>query len=624
LLEALLIAACLWGTYLALLSEVLSLLHALNTSGFAWGWLALASLLWGRAWRRGDLARLVSCPGTGWLQSMSGAEWLWLGLLGIELCLLFVTAVVSAPNNTDSLQYHLARVVHWQQDRSLAHYAASYGPQLWNGIWGEEVVLLSKVLLKADLGANLVQWSAMVGSLVVAAAISGQLGLSRRARWLAAMFLVSLPAGVLEATSTQTDYVAAFWMAVVAFFAVRLARQGLYRVEWIAASMAVGLAILTKGTSYLYLLPLLVWFLVEVVKRRGWLNSIKIGMGCAFVVAIINVGYWGRNIVTYGGPFGSGDWLNQRTYAAISPLAPIIGLSRQILLEYPTPSEDFNSHLIQLEHRWESFLGQPQSPFRLIWSWNHEDLAGSPFHMALALLSFLILFWIWWAHSDERSGHSLSARYGLVVLLSFVVFSWLRSFDVYGARQHLTFFALSAPLVGLVMSRTLPAKAQSALIGLFLALAVPWVLLNQTRPLVGWQPRTRSESVLVAPRDKVLFANVFQLRKPYMAAAQLVENSGCRSVGLFIDSHDPEYAWWWLLGAPESGVRIEIVDPLRATERYVDPSFKPCAMICTLCGDRESWRDLTLAGRFDDVSVFLQPSSVDSPDETSSSLQKPD
>ena len=81
-----------------------------------------------------------------------------------------------------------------------------------------------------------------------------------------------------------------------------------------------------------------------------------------------------------------------------------------------------------------------------------------------------------------------------------------------------------------------------------------------------------------------------------------------------IDSHDKEYLLWSVLGAPENGMRLEILDPLRASSRYLDPTFEPCAVVCTICGaDRTEWGGLPLAADFGGARVYLEDKGIRTP-----------
>lgn len=103
----------------------------------------------------------------------------------------------------------------------------------------------------------------------------------------------------------------------------------------------------------------------------------------------------------------------------------------------------------------------------------------------------------------------------------------------------------------------------------------------------------------------VLFANWIQYYEPYSAATDRVLAPGCRSVGLRIDSHDLDYVFWWLLNAPQSGIRLESIDTYPRLQRYMDLNFKPCAIICTICSDRSRLHNLDLIGDFNTVRVYF-------------------
>jgi hypothetical protein len=112
----------------------------------------------------------------------------------------------------------------------------------------------------------------------------------------------------------------------------------------------------------------------------------------------------------------------------------------------------------------------------------------------------------------------------------------------------------------------------------------------------------------------VLFANWTQFRGTYADATDLILASGCWKVGLKIDSHDLEYSFWWLLNAPQSGIHIESIETYPRLQRYVDPKFKPCAILCTICSEKPTLHNLDLVGDFSNVRVYMGESFEAHPD----------
>ena len=52
------------------------------------------------------------------------------------------------------------------------------------------------------------------------------------------------------------------------------------------------------------------------------------------------------------------------------------------------------------------------------------------------------------------------------------------------------------------------------------------------------------------------------------------------------------------------GCRIETIYTFPELERFVDPTFKPCAIICTICGDRGEVHGLDRIATFGGISVY--------------------
>jgi hypothetical protein len=186
-----------------------------------------------------------------------------------------------------------------------------------------------------------------------------------------------------------------------------------------------------------------------------------------------------------------------------------------------------------------------------------------------------------------------------------LLFFTLLGFETYAVRYQLTFLAGMAPIVGLAAGTALRPRAVLGVSVALLVLATPWVLFNGSRPAIGMKPRTMIDSVFDETPQVILMANWTNLRDAYFGGAEAVRESGCDQVGLRLDSHDLEYAYWWLLDAPQSGIRIENIDPPPHLERYVDPEFRPCAILCMVCGGRTRFHGLDRTYSEGGVSVFV-------------------
>src|SRR5262249_40354994 len=154
-------AAVIWGILTTALTESLSALRQLGQMGLAVVWSAVCIVpAFFCHWRRLSLAQ----------DSVPKSEKQWTadsGLVGGIALIGFLvggTALAAPPNTWDSMEYHMPRIVHWLQNRSVAFYATHGTRQLQMQPWAEYAILQLHALSGGDRLDNLVQWFSMAGS----------------------------------------------------------------------------------------------------------------------------------------------------------------------------------------------------------------------------------------------------------------------------------------------------------------------------------------------------------------------------------------------------------------------------------------------------------------------------
>jgi hypothetical protein len=609
--QAFLQAAVSLGGYMVIFSELLSLFNSLSAPWIATCWGIVLLVVGWFGWQRGLLKKGADLV-VQQIRSLRSFDLAMSAFIGVILLALFFVATISPPNNTDSLLYHMSRVMHWVQDRSLHHYPTSYEAQLINPIYAELSILNLRSLWGNDQVAGLVQWFSMLGSLVGVSAVARMLGVGRRGQWAAIAFAVSLPMGILQATSTQNDYVLAFLLISAIYFVALAGKRELFISESITLGSAVGLGLLTKGTAYPYFLPVVIWFLFLWLRKFNAQTRILQAVWITIIVLALNAGYWTRNTISFGGPLGPSDWVSGHTTKSINPGLYISMLTRNVLMNFTTPSTFlFNDTITNWYQHTFSTLDPDANKFSLIWGWNYEELAGSPLQTLIILVTLGLLLTF-----RKRTCEASVKWYVFVTIGSFLALVFVLKFDTYGMRYHLPFWIAFAPLFGIALMSIRMEKLTDVVILGILLTSIPYVLFNRSRPLIAMRPTQEpftipcylgctSGSILNESPKSVLFANWTQYREDYSAAADLVLASGCKRVGLKIDSHDLEYTFWWLLNAPQNGIRLESIDTYPRLQRYVDPNYKPCAILCTICNDRPFLHNLELGGDFLNVRVYI-------------------
>jgi len=82
--------------------------------------------------------------------------------------------------------------------------------------------------------------------------------------------------------------------------------------------------------------------------------------------------------------------------------------------------------------------------------------------------------------------------------------------------------------------------------------------------------------------DELLVINSPEVMPGYLPLVETAAGINCAVFGLKIDSSQPEYPFWALLEAPDSGVRLEHIE-VNALPGVTPASSPPCAILCTYC-----------------------------------------
>lgn len=215
-------ASVILGIFLTASTEIFSLFQSINF-GFILGYWGLATIgLVSLYYRKISNKKGVSLSKNIKL-SLKGknlSPFLALLLFGVFFIAVTVGLIAwnAPPNTWDSMTYHMSRVAHWIQNHSVAHYPTYNLPQLFHPPFAEFAIMHLQILSGSDRFANFVQWFSMIGSIIGVSLIAKELNADLRGQVLAAVFCATIPMGILQASSTQNDYVVAFWLVCLAYF----------------------------------------------------------------------------------------------------------------------------------------------------------------------------------------------------------------------------------------------------------------------------------------------------------------------------------------------------------------------------------------------------------------------
>lgn len=626
-LRSLLSAALAWGLIFAISTEALSALDLIGLSGILGVWIGVgigAAIAVIYATR----PHLETPASRSFLLQLAEFSRFEIGLIAAIMLLAGTTlliAVTAPPNTWDSMTYHMARIPHWIQNASLDPYPTPIFRQLNQPPLAEFMILHLQVLSGGDRYANLVQWISMIGTVIAGAEIAGQLGAPRPARLIAGLVAASLPMGILQASSTQNDWIAALWMCCLALYALDALKEGINGRNAAGFGASLALATLTKGTTYFFALPFVAmfgWLMVrqtlprvltdtpessdrQLPGRRWAIWQLALaGVGITILVIGINASHLARNQSAFGSLLGPTATYSNESIGAGPLLSNAVrGIGSNVI----APGQGVQTWIeqfIEVLHRplglatndprttffaWEFVV-----PLARTWIVFDEDIAANPLHTGLAMAALLLVFTRsgFWLAAYLRRGVELSRQgngraafwLSTMVLSGYATFCLLVKWHPYITRLQLPLFALCAPLIADVLLRPawqagvdrMQRLAAITLIVLMVINGLPYLLLNLNRPLLPrWIFAYDHGRHVVSPRLDQYFAKRPDLQEPYEEAVDIIQGADCREVGLVIGNNTFEYPLWVLLG---DKAHIEHMVSI-APNRPADAGIVPCAVI---------------------------------------------
>jgi 4-amino-4-deoxy-L-arabinose transferase-like glycosyltransferase len=544
--SAMLVAAAGVALWAVLGVELLGALHQLRRGPVvAWWGAGIAAVMLMVMWRRPkghDAPTDCKSAVAGTLRRRLPLA---LGLLAIASVLgtTFYIAITTPPNTWDTLQYHLARVVYWLQQGHAGHFPAGDLRLLEMPPMAEYAAAHILLLTGQDRWVNLIQWSALGLCACAASLIARELALLARrddapscpthpAEILAALLTVTIPAAATQSVNGKNDIVVALWLMVALWIALRAWRtRTISTAQAGLAGAAIALAVLTKGTAYIYGLPVCVLLGVAILRARGMFHSVRPGLVIVGIVLAVNGPFVARNYVALGSPISlsrerGGFPIKMEDH---SPRAVASNIVRNVTIHTSTPWPRINDGQQRIVGALHEMIGQPLSApettlrrhdYRVVSTWHSDGNNPAPLHLLLAFGLIAAA-----ARRPRRAWRDGLALAAAVPVVGFVLFCVLLVWQPWHARLHIPAFILVAPGAAWVVARA--GAIPRVLVGLAaFALVWPAVLTNEAKPLIG--PR----SILRAPHDAVRFHQRPQEQRPVEAAAAMLAERAPMLVGL--------------------------------------------------------------------------------------------
>lgn len=597
-------ASVLWVFLLTAATELLSLFNLIRFGWVLGFWVlatAASALFYLSSIKTANKSTLPETP------KFSPAYILLLSGVVIIIITIGMISLLCPPNNWDSMVYHSPKVVHWIQNHNINFYPTHVLRQNHQNPGAEYVIMHFQILSRTDLFSNLVQWYAMVGCVIGASLIAKQLRVNKLGQVFACVFTATFPMGIMQASSTQTDYIAAFWIVCFAHYVLRL--RVAEKVNWpcyLGVGLSLGLAILAKATAYIYAPFFLLWLVLSQLKLFRAKALVPLCTAALFVIAI-NAGHLLRNYDLYGHPLGpmdegtrglkySNDIYTPRAFA--SNILRNIGTHT-----VTTPVMAVNNVAYKSVSYLHKTLGIDQNDPRTTWAGTQfiiqkhafvDEVGGNPVHLLLTFLSYISILIF---GKLRKSGDIV--KYSLAVLAVFLLLCFYLRWGPWHSRIHTGLFVLWAPVVAVTFSTIINRKVLHAFAVILLLLAVPWLLWCVQKPLIG------DGNIFITSRNELYFGTPsIRIKHPYLNAKEYLKYNQLSQVGLIVAPEVWEYPMLMLLHQDNPNIHFQHINVTNVSSKIYDvlpySNFQADAVIAIkMAGAKEpaSTNEVTVDGQ---------------------------
>lgn len=572
----------IWTLYCYSITEILSIFNSLNCKMLIFGWgafdLALAGTLilnYGKQIRKKAFR----------IEIIKGFKGRWQYVAGI----LFVAGMLWAalkmiPYNWDSMTYHCARLFHWKQNQSIAHYGTSVTRQVSNPVLAAFVNVNVYIIWGSGKGIlNLLQCISYLTNAVMVYSITAKLKVTHSRCALSAILFLSMPIAFAEAMTTQVDNFAALWLLCFVYilldFLDKEKKITFDKQTWIEVGMLggiVGFGYLAKPSVCAGMLIFLIWLIIMMfVRRDNWKVILYGSFAGGIICSIVCPELW-RNLRTFHA-FAAKQTGARQLVGTLKPDYVFVSFLKNLTFNLPSVWVYKSSYYIQLAvtkiamalkvNIDDPSISEDGRVFEVHDAPNYaSDTAINPL---IVWLMLVILLLIMVNYKNLRKCIGLKQRqmgYVAASVGSFLLFCVILRWEPYISRYMIAYLALLCPMIGIgldALSEVLKPKMMQSII--------PIIYFMCAVELLGeiiYCGRILPEN----GADISYFAFRGDIYEDYEEITQYINETECKNIGLRIGGNSYEYPLTQMIKGDR---RIEHIMVENETAIYADKTFTP-------------------------------------------------
>ncbi len=521
----------------------------------------------------------------------------WIAVLTLIFGLLVAAGFLHPPFYADSMVYHLVRVEHWIQNRSVAFFATHYLAQLEFSPLSEYNLAHLHLLSGTDRFDACMELLGALVSVVGVSELARILGGSRATQIAASVICATIPSGILLATSTDDGFFAAATGVGVLVILTSFSLGSRWAYRAIALGAALGLCYLAKSTLGLLLFPAVLSLLAVAgyrqVRTTGMEETLRQGIKQVLIIAATALAVAGVFLAQTEQLYGS--IRGSETKDLISSPITIPGLAANIdrataanfqIGDGVAGVQTYVSKVALgvLGHAYSVFGVSMNDPHYA--SLLHSDTfapgnftvaqripaeGANPWHILLAIAAAAILVvLVFRGRREFRMALALCLSLGCGYLLVTGVSKWAP----YNVRYQLPFFVAISAVIAVSLSIFPRWVTRLVLVGLVLS-CLPQLLGNTEAQLVP--PYQFQGSYLTVYFGLYGSPPGAERAAGYQTVSTMLAQSTCREAAISNWVYFEYPLWVGLQHAHYKGVLNDFDVP--NVSRKLEPTYRPCASI---------------------------------------------
>jgi hypothetical protein len=470
--------------------------------------------------------------------------------------IIFVTGAISllvAPNNWDSMTYHLPRTEHWYQNHSTWFYNTNIDRQLWMQSLNSHLFLIQKALHLPENSFNLIQYFAYIAILLILWRGLRNFNVPASISLSLVLVTATLPNFLAEAPTTQSDILAALTLLLNFIFLLELILSSSQKIHLILYGLTLAIVCFTKGTLFPYVVISGIVAAVILLRKYRW-KSLYAFIFFLISTLLLNGFTWAQSLKLFGSISGPQTTPTRFIQSPISSSFWPSDIAVSFLHFFAYNAQSFshllNAKIFEICTKMATRLNLDLLAHGNSWpNWNpssdtftyifqpsfgiNEDSATSP----QLIVIFVILIFLASSQLRKKTWIPLLVT-TIAVGYLFAVIIILR-WNPFVGRYYIPISILAIFCIGIFCSKTKSVKNVLIIVSLFGTIySAPFLLRSEIRAVLG------QNTFIGKNMDEQRFVGKSNLLIDFETLNKAVHKTKPSSLELSIGGDDWEYPIW--------------------------------------------------------------------------------